>query len=429
MQRENINSEKLFADKAEISAAYEELRGAGLNLDLTRGKPSAEQLDFSTDLLCLPGENFLSPSGLDVRNYGGLIGITELRVLWANLLNLPADLVLACDSSSLNIMFDLISWSYTFGNNDSPKPWAVEEDVKWICPVPGYDRHHSITGLFGFEMLTVPMTETGPDMDAVRELVKDPAVKGMWTVPIFANPSGVSITPEVAQELAEMETGAPDFRIVWDNAYALHTLTEEFPDVINVLDLAEKAGNPNRFWFMTSTSKITLAGAGVAFFASSKENLDWYGSVANVRGIGPNKVNQLAHLQFFNDEEGVRNLMRLHAGSLAPKFERVIDILRTRLGEYNVAQWTEPKGGYFISVDLPEGTASRVVELAKEAGVSLTAAGSTWPYMHDPHNSNLRLAPSMPTLEQLEVAMNGFATCVLVAAIEKLEAEQQGAEA
>ena len=423
MQRENINTEQLLADKAEITAAYEELQGAGLNLDLTRGKPSSEQLDFSTELLSLPGDNFISPSGLDVRNYGVLNGLSELRSLWGNLLGIPADQVIAGDASSLNIMFDLISWSYTFGNNDSPMPWSVEEEVKWICPVPGYDRHHSITELFGFEMLTVPMTSTGPDMDAVRELAKDPAVKGMWTVPIFANPTGVTITREVAQQLAEMETGAPDFRIVWDNAYAVHTLTDEFPEVINVLELAEQAGNPNRFWFMSSTSKITLAGAGVAFFASSKANLDWYGKIANIRGIGPNKVNQLAHLQFFGDDEGVRAIMRKHAGSLAPKFTRVIEILQRRLRQYNVAEWTEPEGGYFISVDLLEGTASRVVELAKEAGVSLTAAGATFPLKQDPQDSNLRLAPSMPTIDQLEVAMNGFATCVLLAAIEKLESD------
>lgn len=422
MQLDHVNKEQLLAAKAEVTAAYEELKAAGLKLDLTRGKPSAEQLDFAHDLLSLPGENFTTPGGVDVRNYGGLNGIAELRALWAELLGVPVDNVIAGDASSLNIMFDLISWSYTFGNNDSPKPWSVEEDLKWICPVPGYDRHHSITELFGFEMVTVPMTETGPDMDAVRELVKDPAVKGMWTVPMFANPTGVTITEEVARELAEMETAAPDFRIVWDNAYAVHVLTDEFPQVINVLELAEKAGNPNRFWFMSSTSKITLAGAGVAFFASSQANLDWYGKIANIRGIGPNKVNQLAHLEYFGNAEGVRSVMRKHAGSLAPKFTRVVEILENRLSEYNVAEWTNPTGGYFISVDLVDGTASRVVQLAKEAGVALTGAGSTFPLKQDPNDRNLRLAPSMPTIEQLDTAMNGFATCVLLATIEALEA-------
>lgn len=422
MQLDDVKKDQLLAAKAEITAAYEELKAAGLKLDLTRGKPSAEQLDFATDLLSLPGENFTTPGGVDTRNYGGLNGLAELRELWAELLGVPADNVIAGDASSLNIMFDLISWSYTFGNNDSPKPWSVEEDLKWICPVPGYDRHHSITELFGFEMVTVPMTESGPDMDAVRELVKDPAVKGMWTVPMFANPTGITITEEVARELAEMDTAASDFRIVWDNAYAVHVLNDEFPEVINVLDLAEKAGHPNRFWFMSSTSKITLAGAGVAFFASSKANLDWYGKIANIRGIGPNKVNQLAHLQYFGDAEGVRDVMRKHAGSLAPKFTRVVEILERRLGEYNVAEWTNPAGGYFISVDLVDGTASRVVQLAKEAGVALTGAGSTFPLKQDPNDRNLRLAPSMPTIDQLDTAMDGFATCVLLATIEALEA-------
>ncbi|WP_459610570.1 aminotransferase class I/II-fold pyridoxal phosphate-dependent enzyme [Corynebacterium urogenitale] len=422
MQLDDVKKDQLLAAKAEVIAAYEELKAAGLKLDLTRGKPSAEQLDFATDLLSLPGENFTTPGGVDTRNYGGLNGVAELRELWAELLGVPADNVIAGDASSLNIMFDLISWSYTFGNNDSPKPWSVEEDLKWICPVPGYDRHHSITELFGFEMVTVPMTESGPDMDAVRELVKDPAVKGMWTVPMFANPTGITITEEVARELAEMDTAAPDFRIVWDNAYAVHVLNDEFPEVINVLDLAEKAGHPNRFWFMSSTSKITLAGAGVAFFASSKANLDWYGKIANIRGIGPNKVNQLAHLQYFGDAEGVRDVMRKHAGSLAPKFTRVVEILERRLAEYNVAEWTNPAGGYFISVDLVDGTASRVVQLAKEAGVALTGAGSTFPLKQDPNDRNLRLAPSMPTIEQLDTAMDGFATCVLLATIEALEA-------
>ena len=422
MQLDDVKKDQLLAAKAEITAAYEELKAAGLKLDLTRGKPSAEQLDFATDLLSLPGKNFTTPGGVDTRNYGGLNGLAELRELWAQLLGVPADNVIAGDASSLNIMFDLISWSYTFGNNDSPKPWAVEEDLKWICPVPGYDRHHSITELFGFEMVTVPMTESGPDMDAVRELVKDPAVKGMWTVPMFANPTGITITEEVARELAEMDTAASDFRIVWDNAYAVHVLNDEFPEVINVLDLAEKAGHPNRFWFMSSTSKITLAGAGVAFFASSKANLDWYGKIANIRGIGPNKVNQLAHLQYFGDAEGVRDVMRKHAGSLAPKFTRVVEILERRLAEYNVAEWTNPAGGYFISVDLVDGTASRVVQLAREAGVALTGAGSTFPLKQDPNDRNLRLAPSMPTIDQLDTAMDGFATCVLLATIEALEA-------
>ncbi len=418
----NPDREKLLIIKDEVQKAYAELKSKDLKLDLTRGKPSAEQLDFSNDLLSLPGLDYKAQDGTDVRNYGGLNGLSDIRDLWADALGISAENLIAGDSSSLNIEFDLISWSYTFGNNDSPRPWSTEEDLKWICPVPGYDRHHSITELFGFEMVTVPMTETGPDMNAVRELVKDPAVKGMWAVPMFSNPTGYTFDKATTQALAEMETAAPDFRIVWDNAYAVHTLTGDFPEILNVLDMAREAGNPNRFWWMTSTSKITLAGSGVAFFASSAENLEWYGRIANVRGIGPNKVNQLAHARFFQDADGVREQMRKHASSLAPKFRRVIEILDSRLGGLDVARWNDPEGGYFISVDVVDGTAARVVELAKEAGVQLTAAGATFPLKKDPNDRNLRLAPSMPTIEQLEVAMDGFATCVLLAAIEKLEA-------
>lgn len=415
----DFDAERLAQFNAEIAAKYEDLKAKNLNLNLTRGKPSSEQLDFGNALLSLPGENYIAADGTDCRNYGGVTGIADIRNLWAEVLGIPAENLYAGDASSLNIMFDLISWSYIFGNNDSERPWKDEEKVKWICPVPGYDRHFTITEHLGFEMITVPMTDEGPDMDAVRELAADPQVKGMWTVPVFGNPTGITFSEATCRALAEMETGAPDFRIVWDNAYSVHTLTDEFPVVYNVLDFAKEAGNPNRFWFMSSTSKITQAGAGVSFFASSKENLDWYASHANVRGIGPNKINQLAHAQFFHDAEGVRIQMRKHAGSLAPKFQRVLEILDERLSEYGVATWTKPKGGYFISLDVVDGTAARVVQLAKEAGIALTGAGSSFPLHKDPNNRNIRLAPSLPPVEELEVAMDGVATCVLLAACEK----------
>lgn len=427
MHVQDIQKDQLLALKDEVTQRYAELKAQGLSLDLTRGKPSAEQLDFAGELLSLPGGNFTDSSGVDTRNYGGLRGIPDIRTLWAELLGLPAENLLAGDASSLNITFDLISWSCAFGNNDSPQPWSQDAARKWICPVPGYDRHHTITELFGFEMVTVPMTPDGPDMDAVRELAADPSVKGMWCVPMFSNPTGGMYSPETVEALAAMETGAPDFRIVWDNAYAVHTLTDEFPPILNVLDIAERAGNPNRFWFMSSTSKITLAGAGVAFFASSTENLQWYEKIANVRGIGPNKVNQLAHAQYFGSAEGVRDVMRKHAASLAPKFAAVLEILQERLGGLGVAEWTEPQGGYFISVDVVDGTATRVVELAKDAGVALTGAGATFPLKKDPANTNIRLAPSMPTIDQLRLAMDGFATCVLLAAIEAVESDTPGA--
>lgn len=419
----DFESDQLAEFAAQVRKDYDELKAKNLKLDLTRGKPSSEQLDFAESLLALPGEgNHTDADGADVRNYGNLKGITDIRNLWAEVLGIDPALIIAGDSSSLNIMFDLISWSYTFGNNDSVRPWSQEEKVRWICPVPGYDRHFTITEKFGFEMVTVPMLEDGPDVNAIKELVKDPLVKGMWAVPMFANPTGITYSEEVSRELAAMETAAPDFRIIWDNAYAVHSLTDEFPPIIDIVALAAEAGNPNRFWAMSSTSKITHAGAGVSFFNSSPENLAWYMEVAGVRGIGPNKVNQLAHARYFGDAEGVRSIMRKHAGSLNPKFTRVLEILDRRLGEYEVARWTKPEGGYFISVDVIDGTASRVVELAKEAGIALTGAGSSFPLKDDPNNRNIRLAPSLPPVEELEIAMDGVATCVLLAAVEKLGA-------
>lgn len=416
-----MNTELLQQNAAEIRQAYEDLKAKDLNLDLTRGKPSAEQLDFSDELLSLPGAgNYVAKDGTDTRNYGNLKGIKDIRQIWADVQGLPVEQVLAEDSSSLNIEFDLVSWAFHFGTNDSPRPWSQEEKVKWICPVPGYDRHFSITEAFGVEMITVPMTEDGCDMDAVRELVKDPQVKGMWVVPMFSNPTGVTFSEETCRALAAMETAAPDFRIMWDNAYAVHTLTDSFPEIHNVIAFAEEAGNPNRFWCFSSTSKITFAGSGVSFFASSAENLAWYEKTASIRGIGPNKVNQLAHAQFFGDAEGVRQVMLKHSASLAPKFQAVLRILDERLSDYGVASWTRPEGGYFISLDVLDGTAARVIQLAKDAGIALTGAGSTFPLHRDPNDRNIRLAPSLPPVEELETAMDGVATCVLLAAVEKI---------
>ena len=423
MSLSNLEKSELNELAAQVRKDYEDLKAEGLNLDLTRGKPSKAQLDLSNDLLVLPGRgHYTDAAGNDLRNYGNQKGIKELRDLWGKLTNMDPELLVAADSSSLNIMYDLIHCSYSFGNNSSERPWNKEETVKWICPTPGYDRHFAITESFGFELISVPMEEDGPDIEAVEELAKDPQVKGMWVVPMFSNPTGAVISEEKTRRLARMEAGAPDFRIVWDNAYAVHTLTEEFPEVLPILEIAEQEGNPDRFWAMSSSSKITFAGSGVSFFGSSEDNLEWYLEHAGIRGIGPNKINQLAHYEFFGSAEGVRAIMRRHAALLAPKFEAVLRILDKRLTQYDVAEWTHPKGGYFISLNVMDGTATRVWELARDAGILLTQAGSAFPYGEDARDHNIRLAPSLPPQEEVEAAMDGVATCVLLAAVEKLGA-------
>ena len=407
-----LESSALAELATKVREEYADLKAKGLKLDLTRGKPSKAQLDLSNALLSLPGEgNYTDSEGADLRNYGNLKGVKKLRELWGELINIDPELLLAGDSSSLNIMFDLISWSYIFGTNDSPHPWSEEETVKWICPVPGYDRHFAITELFGFELVTVPMEDDGPDVETIAKLAQDPQVKGMWLIPMFSNPTGVLISEDKTRRLAEMDTAAPDFRIVWDNAYAVHTLTDEFPEVLPVLDIAKQGGHPNRFWAMSSSSKVTFAGSGVSFFGSSAENLDWYLEHAGIRGIGPNKINQFAHAEFFGSADGVRELMRRHAELLAPKFAAARRILDERLGEYGVAEWTDPAGGYFISMDVVDGTATRVWELAKDA----------YPHGRDENDRNIRLAVSLPPQEEIEEAIDGVATCVLLAAIEKAE--------
>lgn len=417
-----LESSALAELATKVREEYADLKAKGLKLDLTRGKPSKAQLDLSNALLSLPGEgNYTDAEGADLRNYGNLKGVKKLRELWGELINIDPELLLAGDSSSLNIMFDLISWAYTFGTNDSPRPWSEEETVKWICPVPGYDRHFAITELFGFELVTVPMEDDGPDVEAIAKLAQDPQVKGMWLIPMFSNPTGVLISEEKTRRLAEMDTAAPDFRIVWDNAYAVHTLTDEFPEVLPVLDIAKQGGHPNRFWAMSSSSKVTFAGSGVSFFGSSAENLDWYLAHAGIRGIGPNKINQFAHAEFFGAADGVRELMRRHAELLAPKFAAARRILDERLSDYGVAEWTDPKGGYFISMDVVDGTATRVWELAKDAGIVLTKAGAAYPHGRDENDRNIRLAVSLPPQEEIEEAIDGVATCVLLAAIEKAE--------
>ncbi|GAB2470808.1 aminotransferase class I/II-fold pyridoxal phosphate-dependent enzyme [Xylanimonas ulmi] len=407
-------------DLPALREQYAALQALGLALDLTRGKPSAEQLDLAEPMLALPGEGaHTDASGVDVRNYGGLDGLTGLRQIFGELLDVPVAQLLALGNASLTLMHDAIAYAHLWGVPGSPRPWGREETVKFICPVPGYDRHFSVCEAFGVEMVTVPMTPDGPDAEAVAALVADdPAVKGLWVVPTYANPDGAVVSEAVARRLVSMPTAAPDFRIFWDNAYALHHLTANETKTANVIDLAAQAGNPDRPLMFASTSKVSFAGAGVAFLAGSPANIAWYKRHLAVQSIGPDKINQLRHLLFFGSAEGVRAHMRKHREILAPKFAAVDRVLTERLGDTGVATWTQPQGGYFISLDVVPGTAARVVELAKGAGIALTPAGATFPYGRDPRDANIRLAPSMPPLAEVEQAMDAVATCVLLAAAE-----------
>jgi DNA-binding transcriptional MocR family regulator len=418
------NAAALTAALPELREAYAALQAKGLKLDLTRGKPSAEQLDLSNPMLALPGDRFRGEAGTDVRNYGGLDGLPELRAMFAELLDVPVDQLLAGGNASLTMMYDTVAWGMLFGFPESPAPWSREETVRWICAVPGYDRHFAVCEELGIEMITVPMTENGPDTEAVAKLVAtDPTIKGMWVVPTYANPDGSVVSDDVARALAEMPTAAPDFRILWDNAYALHHLTDTETRTAPAIRLAAEAGNPDRVIMYASTSKITWAGAGVAFLASSAANVAWYKKHLAKASIGPDKVNHLRHALFFGSADGVREHMRRHRDILAPKFEAVTSILAERLGEYGVGSWTDPKGGYFVSLDVVPGTAARVVSLAKDAGIALTPAGATFPYGKDPEDKNIRLAPSMPPLSEITAAMEGVATCVLLAAAEAFSGE------
>ncbi|WP_338770711.1 aminotransferase class I/II-fold pyridoxal phosphate-dependent enzyme [Nocardia vulneris] len=417
-----MSHEELVSEHETQNANYATLKTEKLTLDLTRGKPSPEQLDLSAALLSLPGEgDYRDAAGTDCRNYGGLQGLPELRAIFGELLGIPVDNLIAGNNASLELMHDVLAFAMLHGTNDSERRWAAEEKLKFLCPSPGYDRHFSITETLGFEMIPLPLGPDGPDTHAVAELVAhDPQIKGMWVVPNYANPSGVNYSEEVVRELVSMPTAAPDFRLIWDNAYAVHPLTDTAAPVLDVLGLAAAAGNPNRPLVFASTSKITFAGGGVSFLGASTANLDWYLQHLSKKLIGPDKINQLRHVRFFGNAEGVRAHMQKHRAILEPKFAAVLRILEDRLGASKVASWTEPKGGYFVSLDVLEGTASRVIALAKDAGIALTAAGSAFPLRNDPEDKNIRIAPSFPKLPELEKAMDGLATCVLLAATEKL---------
>jgi DNA-binding transcriptional MocR family regulator len=425
MPLSELNHDELSAFHAQLTEAYDALVAQGLKLDLTRGKPASAQLDLSNELLTLPGEGQLrAADGTDCRNYGGLAGLPEIREIFAELLNIPIGQLVAGDNSSLSIMHDTLIWCLLKGTTGGG-PW-VGQPVKFICPVPGYDRHFALCEHYGIEMIPVPLFDDGPNLDAVKELAADPSVKGMWVVPTYSNPTGAVYDEAVARELVAMPA-APDFRLFWDNAYAVHHLTDVQTPALDILGLAAEAGNPDRVFVFASTSKITFAGAGVSFFAGSPANVAWYAQHQAKRSIGPDKVNHLRHAHYLGSADGVRALMARHRAVIAPKFEQVDSILTARLGQYDTASWTHPIGGYFISLDVADGTASRVVALAKAAGIAMTGAGAAFPHGLDPRDRNIRIAPTFPSPTDVAAAIDGLATCVLLAATEKLLATEPAA--
>lgn len=421
----DLSAAELAKRLEETRDEYRAFQARGLRLDMTRGKPSPEQLDLANGLLALPGNrDHFTEAGEDGRNYGGLQGLPEARALFSTMMGAPADRVVIGDNSSLALMHDALVWALLKGVPGSPRPWLEDARSKegapaFICPVPGYDRHFALCEEFGIRMLPVPLTGEGPDMDMVEALAADRAVKGMWCVPKYANPSGEVYSDATVARLAAMPTGAPDFRLFWDNAYAVHHLTDERRRIANILDLCARAGAPDRAFVFASTSKITLAGAGLSLFASSAANVRWYLARAGKRTIGPDKLNQLRHVRFLRDHAGIERHMDAHRRLLVPKFDAVANALEERLGGTGAASWTKPEGGYFVTVDALEGTAGRIVELAKEAGMALTPAGATWPHGRDPYDRTLRLAPTFPSREEVRAASEGIALCILLAGLEK----------
>lgn len=400
----------------------EDFKKKGLKLDMSRGKPSAEQLDLSNEMLthCLDGDH-ISENGVDCRNYGVLDGIYEAKRLFMEMIGVGRWEIIIGGNSSLQMMYDVLAKAMLLGVKDSPKPWCKCEKVKWLCPAPGYDRHFAICEAFGIEMITVPMLSDGPDMDMVEKLVaEDEAIKGIWCVPRYANPTGVVYSDRVVTRFANMKTAAPDFRIFWDDAYCVHSLDDNVPRILNILDECKHAGNPDRVLIFASTSKISFPGGGVAIVGASEENINFMKAQMAYQTIGYDKLNQLRHAKFFRTYEGILEHMKKHRAIIKPKFDAVLDALDSELAPLGAGSWSRPKGGYFISFDGEPGTAKRIVALCKEAGVTLTGAGATFPYGIDPEDKNIRIAPTYPELPELKAAMEIFCVAVKAATAEKL---------
>lgn len=411
--------EALKAHATELKATYQAFKAKGLALDMTRGKPCKEQLDLSLELLTNLSRDSFMAGGTDTRNYGGVDGLPEAKALMGTLLDVPADHVLIGDNSSLSLMYLTVAHAMSHGVVGGKGPWN-EQAPKFLCPSPGYDRHFSVCEHLGIEMIVVGMNDAGPDMDEVEKLVaNDASIKGIWLVPKYSNPTGVTFSDEVTERLAKMPTKAPDFRLFWDNAYAVHHLGGGPAKLANVLQACERHDNPDRVFIFGSTSKITFAGAGLAAMAGSKANLAWMQKHRSMMTIGPDKVSQLRHVRFLPDEAALMKHMDKHAALIRPKFDKVQEILKRELGGTDLAQWTEPTGGYFVSLDTFDGCAKRVVALANEAGVKMTAAGATFPLGKDPRDRNIRIAPTLPGLVEIEQAMEVLCCCVKLASLEK----------
>jgi aspartate/methionine/tyrosine aminotransferase len=421
MKLTDMSAQELAAFKQDVQKEYEAYKALGLKLNMARGKPGAEQLALSMPMLdCLTSKDAAELSG-DYFNYGGLDGIAEAKELFAPMLGVDPKNVIVFGNSSLNIMYDTVSRCYNFGASKDSKPWKDCGKIKWLCPVPGYDRHFAITELFGIEMINIPMTAEGPDMDMIEKLVaEDESIKGMWCVPMYANPTGITYSDDTVRRIAALDPAAGDFRIFWDNAYCIHHLTDTPDTLLNLFDELKKNGKEDMVYMFASTSKVTFPGSGVAIMAASEANLAHIRSTMTIQTIGHDKLNMLRHVKFFGNFENVKAHMQKHRAILEPRFNAVIEALETEIAPLGIGSWVKPNGGYFISFDSVPGCAKRIVELCKEAGVVLTGAGATYPYGKDPEDKNIRIAPTYPSIEELKKAMEIFVSAVKLATAEKL---------